>query len=93
MTTKKSPPYDAWKNPQTGRWYVMNALDRLVMTCDCRQQAEDIAREMNKEVKPSLLQVLITNTCVAALQAGLSRDDVLAALIRATELIDTSEED
>jgi hypothetical protein len=48
---------------------------------------------MNKEVKLPLLQVLITNTCVAALQAGLSRDDVLAALIRATELIEASEED
>jgi len=35
----------------------------------------------------------IADACVAALKAGLRRDDVMAALTRAQELIDGSEEE
>jgi 3-hydroxyisobutyrate dehydrogenase-like beta-hydroxyacid dehydrogenase len=35
----------------------------------------------------------IAEACVLALKAGLSRDDVMAALARASELIEASEEE
>jgi hypothetical protein len=45
------PPYEAWKNPETGRWFVMNKLGGLEYEADCRDDAERVATELNWEAR------------------------------------------